>query len=135
MISERDKDRRAYKTVSLIILATLSFTDSLSVLPDLSFQCSSHKLTSGASPQVRGADLYSGGVLPLSIPVVTSASASPQMRPLLLCFERQQQTLRFSSTLALMLTSPQCLELKACIFDPLLTSAIPIVVLCVYRHF
>lgn len=58
--------------------------------------------------------------------VVTSVSAS-----------YQQQNVQFSSALALMLTWPQCLELEACIFDPLLTTAIPIVGLNVHvcRHF
>ncbi len=137
---ERYKERWACKIVSLM-LATLLFTISLSVLPDLSLQLSSHKLYRclflEALPQVWGANLYSCSVSPLRLATVTSVSASLQMKPLLICFERQQQTVRFSSPLALMLTLPRCLELKACIFEPLLTSAIPIVVLCVYvcRHF
>lgn len=134
MISERYKDRQAYKMVSSMI-ATMLFTISLSVLPDLSFQYSFHKLyfclCAEALPQVRGANRYSSSVSPLSIPVVTSVSASLQMRPILFSFERQQKTVRVSSPLALMLTLPQSLELKACILNSSLTRAIPIVIFCV----
>lgn len=51
-----------------------------------------------------------------------------------LCFKHHPQTIQFSSTLTLM---AQSLELKAYIFDPLLSSAVVIVISSVYvcKHF